>query len=186
MQAILVDFEDSFTYNLAQFLYSYRVSYDVVHWEDYSPDHDIPLVVWGPGPGVAYDYQSLLEKMKGPRTDDYFYFGICLGHHILGILNGFELYQEHPLHGQVVEVQIPHWPCFPKLIRGKHYSVQRYNSWSLRKDSLKSQGILSNDGMFLQGENFLSYQFHPESVGTSFPNIFFETALKLAYNRNNE
>ena len=119
MKAILVDFDDSFTYNFAQFLYSYRVSYDVIHWKDYSLDHGIPLVIWGPGPGVAFDYQSLLEKMKGLKGKDCFYFGVCLGHHLLGLLNGFKLYQDSPLHGQVVETQIPYWTCFFQINMGE-------------------------------------------------------------------
>ena len=176
MQAIVVDFEDSFTYNIVQHLYLAGITYQVIPWRDYgkftSEDFPPSLIVLGPGPGVASDYQIALPAQ-------HFYLGICLGHQLLGLAHGFELYQHHPLHGQAVEVVIPHWNCFAPAHRGERARVQRYNSWSLRG---KGRGEISNCGMFLRGHNFLSYQFHPESLATSHPERFFTAALKIAQN----
>ena len=180
MTALLVDFEDSFTYNIAQYLDHYRIPYRVVQWQNYRDRHCETLIILGPGPGVVFDYRKFLEQVNCTRN---FYFGICLGHQLLGVLHGFELYRHRPMHGQVVSTKIPHWGCFPQSTWGRPALVQRYNSWSLRKGSGQVQGVLSSDGMFLFGHHFLSYQFHPESIGTSCPHLFFESAFKLAYNK---
>lgn len=181
-----MDFEDSFTYNIAEFFYRYKIFYEVVNWKNYqypkkesTPD----LVVLGPGPGVVEDYHSLLNEIKDFDSHPFFYCGICLGHQILGFINGFKLDREQPIHGQSVPVQIPHWSCFPKSYRGQIVSVQRYNSWMLKQTCQRYWVTLSEDGMFLWSPGSLSFQFHPESVGTSCPYLFFETIVKLAYNR---
>ena len=182
MEAVLVDFEDSFTYNIAQHLYDYGITYRIVSWRNYSPHfakNSKVVVILGPGPGVVFDYQEIFSKVVAGLERNV-HLGICLGHHLLGVIHGFKLYRDHPVHGQAVDVEIPHWSCFAPEHRGKRTSVQRYNSWSI-KGSPKGQGRLSGDGMFLLGHNFLSYQFHPESIGTACPEIFFNSAFEFAY-----
>ncbi|MCY4644206.1 MAG: aminodeoxychorismate/anthranilate synthase component II [Bacteriovoracales bacterium] len=188
MKALLIDFEDSFTHNVAHYLYAYGISYRSVHWRDYEENHSWDLVILGPGPGSALDYREFLEKIA-PSLEGHshesspFYFGICLGHQLLGLWADLELYRSRPLHGQRVESSIPRWNCFPKKAWGKRVFVQRYNSWSLRGRPSDSEMSLSEDAMFLRGRHFLSYQFHPESIGTSCPRLFFESVFKLAYNK---
>ena len=187
VEALVVDFEDSFTYNIVEFFYGYKIPYKMINWKGYRHPREklsSTIIVLGPGPGVVEDYRSLLPEIKINSSDsNIFYFGICLGHQILGVKYGFKLYQEQPVHGQSVQVKIPPWSCFPVAYRGEFVSVQRYNSWTLKYTRDHPTSNLSRDGMFLWTPHSLSFQFHPESVGTSCPSLFFEAMLKLAYNR---
>jgi len=64
-------------------------------------------------------------------------------------------------------------------------TVQRYNSLCVLNEA-QNQVLLekndiefskTNEDIFLfYKENLISYQFHPESIGTNFPKVFFKKA----------
>lgn len=166
---LIVDFEDSFTFNIANVLYPYEARVSVVSHRDFFQKLFPELlrstqkyaVVLGPGPGHPDDYEkyySYIRKlMENPQC---YLMGICLGHQILGKIEGHEVRRsQHPMHGQTVEVNF----------RGRMIRVQRYNSLAVYIDGIESEIVEFKHG--------ISYQFHPESIGTHENDIFFNDLL---------
>ncbi len=183
---ILVDFEDSFTFNIAQYLYEISPNLKVISFEQMSAEllssEGAQVLVLGPGPGHPDEYipsiSSWLELAQG--RDNIFTVGICLGHQILLKRAGFTLGRAaHPIHGQSLEVSIFDWPTT---------EVQFYNSLFARGES-EVISTCSNEHQEIlaaRGERFISYQFHPESVGTNYPSMFFGPVREFLYNKKNE
>lgn len=189
---LLVDFNDSFTMNIYSECICLGLSIDVINWTQLSDYHlQFPAIIFGPGPGHPNEYtkaKSFLKKYLLKKNR--FFMGICLGHQILGDLLSFKVtYSKQKLHGQSIKVKIPNWNIFRQVEVGKQVSVQRYNSLCLvdSKECIVDQNIfkceeIKGEIMMLMGKKFISYQFHPESVGTSFPEMFFRPIYNFAYN----
>lgn len=192
----LFDFEDSFTFNIAaeiEALNLKNISLKVLTYTNLYPGEvekilsevkrDLPLLcVYGPGPGTPLDYkrcfpgiQMLLRRAKS------FHVGVCLGHQILWTMKGAKIERAKTvIHGQSVLFTIPKWSSiFPRSAFNKVTKVQRYNSLvvslppSLLKDKNNAFAFVSGECMAGMGRKILSYQFHPESVGTECPQLFF-------------
>ena len=89
--------------------------------------------------------------------------GICLGHQLIGLVDGFEIRKSlKPMHGEQVSI----------LFNKKYTWVQRYNSLALFESARSSDEILIRE--WSRG---VSYQFHPESIGTLNNSIFFKDLL---------
>lgn len=172
-KALFLDFEDSFTFNVVQELEA--VGFDVVvkHWNTFSASDSADLLVLGPGPGHPDDYQSIFPLINNWNKQ---IFGVCLGHQILWRMKGHEVVRsKYPLHGQKVKLGLNHdwqkWLNLPESIW-----VQRYNSLAVLGES-KMDGIINHvengEIMMSRSPRFISYQFHPESVGTNCRDSFF-------------
>ncbi len=177
-KALFIDFDDSFTWNVIQELEISGFEVTVLHWMDLESVPDTDLLVLGPGPGHPDDYQRIFSvinewlKMKKP------FFGLCLGHQIFWRIRGETIYRsKEPLHGQRIILDLDNrWQEWLKL--PAQVKVQRYNSLSVTEEvSIRNPDMqnLLRDGevMISRGEKILTYQFHPESVGTSFRQGFF-------------
>ncbi len=181
MKIALYDFDDSFTYNIAFYLKYFTPKLKVIHWRDYKKSfEDFDSIFLGPGPGHPLDYESLLDDLRsGIKIRQH--NGICLGHQLLGLCHGLDIIQnKKPEHGISRKVKVPQWSCFSNKLKGKSSLVQVYNSLSLNGvSSIRDKSLNFDDEfMFLKTEQSLSYQFHPESVGTSFPMLFFEAFFR--------
>lgn len=171
----IVDFEDSFTYNIASVIYEHfphHKSIEVIsHSQFFSASFFESIfksankmgVILGPGPGhpkMYGHYFPLIENLI--KRENTYLMGICLGHQILGFIHGYEIdYCTRPIHGESEEI----------FFQNKVYWVQKYNSLCVKKD-----GGVSD---ILQGENWISYQFHPESIGTTDNIDFFKPLLNF-------
>jgi anthranilate/para-aminobenzoate synthase component II len=71
------------------------------------------------------------------------------------------------------------------LFKQDSITVQRYNSLAVRFDDeeLKKKADhlywCQNELIMSKGNSFLTYQFHPESVGTTYPETFFKPLSAL-------
>jgi carbamoylphosphate synthase small subunit len=88
---ILLDFNDSFTYNVASELYTLGIKTEVI------PLDEIPeklrdliecdqkkVIIYGPGPGHPDDYKNLFHLIKRAlKKTNLYHVGICLGHQSL-------------------------------------------------------------------------------------------------------
>jgi anthranilate synthase component 2 len=179
-RALFVDFEDSFTYNVVQELIEAGLSVEVTKWSEVHTVTDHELLVLGPGPGHPDDYKDLFPFIRSWLDCGKKIFGVCLGHQILLRIKGFEIRRSHhPLHGQKTLIKLTtSWQEYLKL--PENIWVQRYNSLAV-EERLSTGGIdiISLDGeiMLAKGFKFLSYQFHPESVGTNCRQSFFRPIL---------
>ena len=93
--------------------------------------------------------------------------GICLGHQILGLIDGFVVKESiTPTHGGQVSI----------IFENQNVLVQRYNSLSIFESNESVNEIYSR-----QWPRGVSYQFHPESVGTENQALFFKDLVNFIY-----
>ncbi|MCY4523732.1 MAG: aminodeoxychorismate/anthranilate synthase component II [Halobacteriovoraceae bacterium] len=195
---VLLDFADSFTYNIAAALHRQNISCQVIPLKnaalvlkELSPDRQKRVIIYGPGPGTPYRYSSLFSLIKPLLLKpNFFHLGICLGHQLLAILRGHRVGRcSHPRHGQRQEFTIPPWPdVFPRKYIDKKTMVQRYNSLTVKRNKNLPENIWPDTGEVLacRFSGGVSFQFHPESIGTSFPALFFNPIAKFLYNKRDE
>ena len=157
----IIDFDDSFTYNIAS-----------------EPHTLVPkLLILGPGPGHPDEYKIesiLLEwwKTQVPIV------GLCLGHQFIARFLGLNVERSHrPIHGEAIRLKTPpYWREHFRL--PSQLEVQRYNSLAVKAKPLPSgwKGW-EHEGEWISfsHKRAISYQFHPESVGTSCPEALFQT-----------
>jgi anthranilate/para-aminobenzoate synthase component II len=183
-QIWLIDFDDSFTYNIVSEFHLLDMDCRVIHWKEWQhPTTRLPkLLILGPGPGHPDEYgiEDLVLswwKTQIPMA------GICLGHQFLARFLGLPVSPSvRPLHGEAIKLNVPEW-WRQKFHFPSQVEVQRYNSLAVPAKPLprewrgwESEG----EWMAFHHERALSYQFHPESVGTSCPESFFLPLCRLA------
>ena len=168
---IIIDFEDSFTYNIANVLFPYEKSIFVIphedffkiHLESYLSSKEKHAFILGPGPGHPNEYKKYffeIERMR--KLQNYYIMGICLGHQILGLIDKKTVSKaKNQIHGQRIFIE------FDEAQR----AVQRYNSLSVYEGDTEV-----NITKFDRG---ISYQFHPESIGTDSNLLYFRELLKF-------
>jgi anthranilate/para-aminobenzoate synthase component II len=172
---VLIDFDDSFTFNLKQYLESLGVDVNVIHWTkllgiDLSK---IKLIILGPGPGHPHDYSDILYLLKKIiELKSIKIFGVCLGHQIICKILGFKIERLIlPIHGQSKNIQLNSY--FQRFLGSSNIDVQFYNSLfvSANSKSNLSSGsrfqIFMNMIIIYRNEWILSTQFHPESIGST-------------------
>jgi anthranilate synthase component 2 len=166
---IIVDFEDSFTYNIASVLFPLENELKVIphqiffksNYEEILIRNEKCAVILGPGPGHPSEFYSYFELIKNLMAKKSIYvMGICLGHQILGLIENKIIKEaEIKVHGQTEEI----------LFKNQKYNVQRYNSLAVYENDKEV-----NLSVFERG---VSYQFHPESIGTEKNIVFFQDLL---------
>ena len=174
MSFCLIDFEDSFTYNIVSEFNKSKIEVDVYHWSDLDTSlmNKYHFFILGPGPGFVEDYLEVIPYIKKILIHDKkFTLGVCLGHQLIHHSFGAKIIPwKNPLHGQSLEI------IFPKWLDNIKTEVQFYNSWGVDpyfKHAEINLFLYENKVIASRGKNFVSYQFHPESVGTTCPESFF-------------
>ena len=163
----IIDFEDSFTFNIASDLYSKFPNLKVVsHEEFFSSDFYFldsfsskKVIILGPGPGKPSDYLRYYSQIEKLLNDPLvFVFGICLGHQIIAELIGLKVSDANiKVHGEVITIKY----------KNKTLNVQRYNSLVPKSQNYLSEVLVIDGEVYcLESEKFVSFQFHPESIGT--------------------
>lgn len=168
---LIIDFEDSFTYNIASVLYEEVPLCKVVtHQDFFSHKYDEwkkqqgrKGIILGPGPGHPEIHRKYFPQIKDLISDEnIFVMGICLGHQIIGLMNELTVGPvQNQVHGQVVDVQL----------NGEIKSVQRYNSLGVFENGVEKISLKWGRGV--------TYQFHPESIGTDNSLSYFESLLNF-------
>ncbi len=179
MEVTFVDFEDSFSFNVIQELTQVGFTVTVVNWRDFDEAPKAGLLVFGPGPGHPDDYQTTFPLLREWLAAQRPFFGVCLGHQIFWrIQDEAVVRSREPLHGQKVHLNLTQeWRDWLG-IRGEVF-VQRYNSLAVAGQAALRNPVLRNfiqsdEILITRGKNLLTYQFHPESIGTSFRTEFMQ------------
>lgn len=184
MNLYIIDFDDSFTFNIASELHLLALTPEIFHWSDWKTVVSNTLqcsgpvvIILGPGPGHPDEYSQVSDDLlKLSSAGHVFLLGICLGHQLLARALGLTVRRSaYPVHGQTVNLQLPDWRFFQGF--NKCIPVQRYNSLAFFGRDMPSDWDYVSDQndevLVMTKERILSYQFHPESIGTSFREIFF-------------
>ncbi len=174
----LFDFEDSFTFNIANEIWThFKKEVEVLRFAEllnFEPA-DQDQIILGPGPGHPDEYHKIFPKVKSILNNSSVRVcGICLGHQIIwSILGGDVLHSKRPLHGQAVSLELnSYWQKFFRTKKDSLF-VQRYNSLVVDVSSLDQKVISEWNCLYSEDElmasaqgNCVSFQFHPESIGT--------------------
>lgn len=177
----LCDFEDSFTYNIYADLKEQNLPVTIIPFKEIYQflqtkitSKTKEIIILGPGPGHPEEYNFIVSTIKSLLVrKNLMLVGICLGHQLIWQARGFACHHSStPVHGQVQKINL----------FGKDLKVQRYNSLAIKLNTeqinqLQQEGhnlTLVNSELFAsEFENVLTYQFHPESVGTTCPNLLY-------------
>jgi anthranilate/para-aminobenzoate synthase component II len=186
---IIIDFLDSFTYNIAAEVG--KIGFDLKVFENsisvfkkLEKIKEKKVLILGPGPGHPDEYQKVFPIIKRLlKKKNLFFLGICLGHQILWRIQGEQVVKsKKPIHGMAVPFIIPPWEdIFKKRNWGMETMVQRYNSLTVKPSRRNKNNFSFSGGEVMAGrfERGLTYQFHPESIGTDNPYLFFEPLKKI-------
>ncbi len=170
-RALILDNNDSFTYNLVQAigLLGARSEVVVANSGEVPDPKDFDLVIISPGPGApsaAEDSRRILEKAAGERP----VLGVCLGHQVIAETFGGSVAQAPvPRHGAVARITHDGKELFDGL--SDPLEGVRYHSLAVVDEGPVLQiSARSEDGV-IQGLRHPTLdvdgvQFHPESVLT--------------------
>jgi len=184
-KVLIVDNNDSFTYNLKQLVHQCEsADYKII-----STDHlkkssvqNFNKILISPGPGIPEEYPQLLDII------DYFaskksILGICLGHQAINVCFGGKLKQlDRIIHGEssIIKIVDHQEILFKNIASG--FSVCRYHSWMVDPNQI-AQGIKitaedeQSNIMAIAHQKYdvKGVQFHPESIMTQY-------GAKIIYN----
>jgi anthranilate synthase/aminodeoxychorismate synthase-like glutamine amidotransferase len=171
MHVLLVDFYDSFTYNIQHYLVNIGCKVDVIREDelDVSSVYDYDCVVLSPGPGLPSEKKNMFSIITLCRNSLPI-MGICLGMQAISeVLGGVLVNQNEVMHGRKVEVDILKKGVLFNDLPEK-INVGLYHSWKV--EGLEEQFITakSDTGVTMAIESIDEYlfgvQFHPESILT--------------------
>lgn len=179
MKALLIDHDDSFTYNLRSWL-SPAFSVEVRSHRDLeaSPTFtNYNLIVLSPGPKSPKGYphvKRFIEKLKPEQK----VFGVCLGMQIMNeCFKGEVQPYTPPLHGKKSKLSVTQ----PDLKKFDGLNVARYHSLQClfpKNSGFKILALSENDKIPMwvehQHKNWMGFQFHPESFLTEKSELFLE------------
>ncbi|MBK9272258.1 MAG: aminodeoxychorismate/anthranilate synthase component II [Saprospiraceae bacterium] len=175
-EVIVIDHEDSFTYNLVGLIENSGASalvlaYKQIPYFDFS---EFQHIILSPGPGTPENY-PLTIKWIGENFRTKKILGICLGHQILGCYFGLDLiHQDKVVHGKRKHCfRTNENFCTSISSLPSSFKVGLYHSWYVSRPSEDSPLILSCEledgqtmGLVHRSHSIESYQFHPESYMT--------------------
>ncbi|WP_372654454.1 hypothetical protein [Halobacteriovorax sp.] len=189
MKVAIIDFDDSFTFNIYSILKDLRVEAYVIDFKKVQIDFlsDFTHVLLGPGPGHVDDYDSifpLVDKLiLDSLSERYKLLGICLGHQLIHYRLGREIkLLNSPIHGQSFKFKFPISEYLSKELQDNELQLQFYNSWGVVNEKSNLDFDLeihghSDEIIASFSKNITTYQFHCESVGTSCQRDLFHQML---------
>lgn len=173
MKVLIIDNNDSFTFNLVQsFKYIDTIPYVVnVNQIDKISFADFHHVVLSPGPGLPDENPNLINFIKNYKNKKKI-LGVCLGLQAITIAFGGSLINlKKPRHGESSKLIIIEKSRLYKGI--KNLEVGLYHSWAVNPKNLPDELLIdaidsSNVIMSIHHKkyNIIGVQYHPESIIT--------------------
>jgi anthranilate synthase/aminodeoxychorismate synthase-like glutamine amidotransferase len=176
MKVLLIDNNDSFTYNIVDILHAIKsANVEVKLYEKVSAD-ELSIynhIIISPGPMTPADYPKFKDVISFCYDSNKPLLGICLGHQAIGEYFGGKLiHLTSVVHGQKKVIDIDNLSTIFHHLP-KEIEVGLYHSWAIDfstlPESLKSTGM-SKDPYLMSFQhsqkNIFGVQFHPESFMT--------------------
>jgi para-aminobenzoate synthetase component 2 len=184
---VLIDHNDSFTYNLVSLLYHVGgIKPTVISIGDlvYNDLIKYDKIVLSPGAGMPKDYTNsfkILQKFAQSKP----ILGVCLGHQIIAEYYGANLYNlENVVHGQSKRVSVSSSVLFNKM--PDTFNVGLYHSWAVSQVDFPNELQITSFSedkiiMSLQRQRYpvFGLQFHPESFLTENGEMIIENFLNI-------
>ena len=170
MRILLVDFYDSFTFNLLHYIELQNTSVDVIR-NDAFMDLDLlnkySHIVLSPGPGLPSEKKNL-HKILSICSGKIPVLGICLGMQGIGEFLGGKLTNMASVRHGVAETLLvkKNGVLFKDL--PTCFDVGLYHSWSVTGidkqyiDAILANGIIM--AISCKAKKLYGVQFHPESI----------------------
>lgn len=170
---IVVDNNDSFVYNLIEYLRKgAKCEFDVVLTDDidFSTIAKYDAILLSPGANLPYHYPKMMELIERCKFT-HSILGVCLGHQAIASYFGAELIQlKEPKHGHCSVLTLKECTRLTEGINSGN-KIGRYHSWVVNPNNIPPQLIVSavdEDGnIMIIRHSFLpiyGVQFHPESI----------------------
>ncbi|MGD8231324.1 aminodeoxychorismate/anthranilate synthase component II [Vibrio sp. TRT 1302] len=192
---IFIDNFDSFTYNLVDQFRSlghqvtvYRNSISAQAIETAVAELDNPVVLLSPGPGAPSEAGSMpeiLQRLKGKVP----MIGICLGHQaIVEAYGGTVAGAGEIIHGKVSMMEHENHATYQGL--PSPLAIARYHSLVATKVPETLTVTAEVDGLVMsvvqEQDKVCGFQFHPESIMTTYGATLLANAIKWALEKNNK
>lgn len=173
MGVLLLDHQDSFTYNLAELITEVSsLPLTIVSSSEWHPNLlDGKMgVILSPGPMRPKDHPGLFPCIAACANRNVPLLGVCLGHQGIGEYFGGSLTRlPQVIHGRKKTIQIqPSSPLFAGIPQAMEVGL--YHSWMLEKESVPEEldiiGVSAeNEIMAVEHREkpIFGIQFHPES-----------------------
>jgi anthranilate synthase/aminodeoxychorismate synthase-like glutamine amidotransferase len=175
MKTLLIDHDDSFTYNLQHWLQPICSEVTVVNHRDLPTSVNADLVVLSPGPKSPQHYPQVINFINNLPLNTAVY-GVCLGLQLLvhssgGLVKPYAI----PLHGKKSKLNILN----SKYLELQNLEVARYHSLYCAELSTVNFNMLAETSddtkipMWLMHneKKWMGVQFHPESFLTEKPEL---------------
>jgi anthranilate synthase/aminodeoxychorismate synthase-like glutamine amidotransferase len=175
LKVLLIDFYDSFTYNIHHYLIGLGAAVDVV--EDRELDIDnvehYEAIVFSPGPGLPEQTNSLFPVLERYAKSKKI-LGICLGMQGIAQFYGASIYNQKAVKHGVAEslTVLSHDNLFLSL--PDTFKVGLYHSWAvdLNGVAILKEMARSEEGVTMAFKHMslpvFGVQFHPESILTEY------------------
>lgn len=175
VQLVLIDNNDSFTYNIVQTLARYGCRATVRAHSSFTIEEaaHYDKIIFSPGPGTPDEYPimaALLEHYGSTKS----ILGVCLGHQAIAMYYGARLINLASVyHGQrrCIDILDSSDTLFSGIASGT--PVGLYHSWAVAPESVPEHlriTSVSEDGIVMSiahsQYDIRGVQFHPESIIT--------------------
>ena len=186
MRILLVDFYDSFTYNLLHYIELQNVAADVIR-NDAQIDATLlsrySHVVLSPGPGLPSEKKNL-QKILSLCSCKRPVLGICLGMQGVGeFLGGTLSNMECVKHGVAESLLVNNNDVLFKDLPAT-FDVGLYHSWAISDIEDKYIDAKSTNGTIMaiscKVKKLYGVQFHPESILSSYGKKVLENFINNA------
>ena len=187
LRLLLVDFKDSFTYNLFHSFESLGAEVDVIEDGNEMSEQKIleyDGVILSPGPGLPEETKSMFSVISAVQGKKPL-LGVCLGMQGIAQHYGVSLYNLNTVkHGVSTQVNLIN-PS--QLFAGlpTTFEAGLYHSWAVQTENQSEFEVIamSEDqvAMAIQKieDKVFGIQFHPESVLTPCGNLILENFIKI-------
>ena len=168
---LIVDFYDSFTYNLAHYFEKLDSMVTVIRNDelDLSTILNYDKLVLSPGPGLPKEKENLFEILEH-FSGKIPILGICLGMQAIGEFMGGNLQNQSIVkHGIAESITVSNsnylFKNLPEIIQ-----VGLYHSWEIVDIAAENTSSVSQNNVIMSIEfpeqKLYGVQFHPESILT--------------------
>ena len=174
MKVIIIDNQDSFTYNLFHYVNTFIDNVDVFRANKINIEEiaKYDKIILSPGPGLPHEHPSL-ELIIERYYLDKSILGVCLGHQSIAKFFNAKIENMSCVKHGVQSVITHNNNCYLFNDLPKSFNIGHYHSWIVSKDLFPKSLIITSQN----NDNFITsfkhieldirgVQFHPESVLT--------------------
>lgn len=184
---LLIDNEDSFTYNLYQLFEEAGASIKIELLKniDFETALDFDGIIISPGPGLPSEVHNLISFIQFISTRKPI-LGVCLGMQAIAESFGGKLFNtKNVQHGRKLEINVIK---FSKIFEymPTHFNVGLYHSWAVEYSTLPSElnvTAISPEEVIMALEHkhlpVYGVQFHPESIISENGKFLAKNFLKI-------